>query len=37
MLTTNMVQQRYLHSCQLTKANANNEVIHNAFRNDWLR
>jgi len=30
------IQQRYLHNCQLTKANADNEAIHNAFRNDWL-
>jgi len=26
----------YLNSSQLTKANADNEAIHNAFGNDWL-
>jgi len=31
------VQQRYLHNCQLTKAGADNEDTHNAFRNGWLR
>ena len=28
--------KRYLHNSQLTKANADNEAIHNAFRNGWL-
>ena len=28
--------KRYLHSSQLTKANADNEAIHKAFGNDWL-
>jgi len=28
--------KRCLHSSQLTKANADNEAIHNAFRNGWL-
>jgi len=39
--TKNACSQRgfrkpYLHNSQLTKANADNESIHNAFRNDWL-
>ena len=28
--------KRYLHNSQLTKANADNETIHNAFGNGWL-
>jgi len=28
--------KRYLHNSRLTKANADNEAIHNAFRNGWL-
>jgi len=28
--------KRYLHNSQLTKTNADNEAIHNAFGNDWL-
>jgi len=28
--------KRYLHHSHLTKANADNETIHNAFRNGWL-
>jgi len=28
--------KRYLNNSQLTKANADNEAIHNAFRNGWL-
>jgi len=27
--------KRYLHNSQLTKANADNEAIHNAYGNDW--
>jgi len=26
----------YLHNIQCTKANADNEALHNAFRNGWL-
>jgi len=29
------IQERYLHNCQLTKENSDNEAIHNAFRNGW--
>ena len=28
--------KRYLHNSKRTKANADNEAIHNAFRNGWL-
>jgi len=28
--------KRYLHDIQRTKANADNEAVHNAFRNGWL-
>ena len=28
--------KRHLHNSQLTKATADNEVIHNAFRGGWL-
>jgi len=28
--------KRYLHNSQLAKANADNEAIHNAFRDGWL-
>jgi len=28
--------KRYLRNIQRTKANADNEAIHNAFRNGWL-
>jgi len=28
--------KRYIHNCQLTKANADIEAIHNSFRNGWL-
>jgi len=39
--TKNAYSQRrfskpYLHNSQLTKANADNEAIHNAFGNGWL-
>ena len=32
----NLSVERYLHNSQLTKANADNEAIHNAFSNGWL-
>jgi len=28
--------KRYLHNSQRTKANADNEAVHSAFRNGWL-
>jgi len=28
--------KRYLHNSQLIKAGADNEAIHNAFRDGWL-
>jgi len=39
--TKNAYNQRgfskpYLHNSQLTKANVDNEAIHNAFSNGWL-
>jgi len=36
MLTIN-VDSAMSAQLQLTKANADNEAIHNAFRNGWLR
>jgi len=36
-LQSTWIQQRSLHRCQLTKANADNEAIHIAFRNGRLR
>jgi len=40
--TKNAYNQRrfskpHLHNSQLTKANADNEAIHNAFRSGWLK
>jgi len=30
------LSKRYLHNSQRTKANADNEAIHNVFRSGWL-